>query len=66
MHFYIGGKVVQAGAKIKDFRGESWRFVRVSRDAEPGKSGKVLVQSGVGAKSWQQELYPSVFDGEIL
>jgi hypothetical protein len=66
MNFYIKGKIVQHGERIKDFRGEKYTFKSVSREPEPGKSGKVLVQHGTGARSWQQEYYPSVFDGEIL
>ena len=66
MNFYIDGKVIEQGASVKDFRGERFKFLRVSREPEPGKSGKVLVQHGTGARSWRQEYYPSVFDGEIL
>lgn len=60
-HFYIAGKIVKAGQRIVDFRGDKETFLRVSRDSEPGKSGKVLVKRG----TFGQEFYPSVFNGEI-
>jgi hypothetical protein len=66
MNFYVNGKIVQQGERIKDFRGEKYTFMRVSREPEPGKSGKVTVQHGTGARAWQQEYYPTVFNGEII
>lgn len=59
--FYIADKKVEPGTKVKDFRGEAWTFVRVSREPEPGKSGKVIASRG----RWSQEYYPTVFKGEI-
>lgn len=61
--FYIKGKLVKHGQRIKDFRGDTAVFLRVSRAPEPGKSGKVLVDDGWG--SHEHEFYPSVFNGEI-
>lgn len=64
MDFYIGGKRIKPGAIVKSFRNEPWRFERISREPEPGKSGKVYMTSMLD-KAWRQELYPHVFDGEI-
>lgn len=61
MEFYIAGTKVKAGQVIVDFRGDKARFLYVSRQPEPGKSGKVYVQR----KGYAAENYPSVFNGEI-
>lgn len=42
-------------ATLVNFRGEARNVVRISRDAEPGKSGKVLTADN-------REFYPQVFD----
>ncbi len=61
MHFYIGERLVLSGEHAKDFKGERWKFLYITRESEPGKSGKVLMRRG----DWTQEFYPTVFGGEI-
>lgn len=43
---------------IKDFRGQEWRFVRVSRRPSPGLDGKVVVKDEFDR---QREFYWTVF-----
>lgn len=64
--FYVAGRKVEPGDTILDFRGEPWRFVRITRLPEIGKSGKVFMAAKHGSNGvYSQEFYPSVFDGII-
>lgn len=68
MSFYVDGKLIQPGTKMKDFRGEKVRFVAVTRDADVGgpSSGRILVQDGWGKMNGEgNEYFPSVLDGEL-
>lgn len=47
------------GAIIKDFRGNEWEFVQVSRGPQPGRSAKVVVRDEIGTR----EFYSTVFPG---
>lgn len=62
MNLYVNNEIVFPGDTIKDFRGQQWTFKCVSRVPEPGKGGKVVVFVRNG---YEQEFYPSVFNGEI-
>lgn len=64
--FYVADRKVEPGDTILDFRGQPWRFVRITRLPEIGKSGKVFMASQSGKNGvYSQEFYPSVFDGVI-
>lgn len=52
---------LQADAIIKDFRGEEWRFKRVTRGPQPGRSAKVEVTDM--AEFATREFYCTVFPG---
>lgn len=51
---------LKPGDTVRDFRGETWKFVCATRFRSPelGKTGKIVVRHG---KS-QMEYYDSVFD----
>jgi hypothetical protein len=51
---------IHPGAYVRDFHGETWVFLSVSREPVPGKSAKVFVESLEG--DWQQEFYAKVFN----
>lgn len=52
------GEMIKPGTDRKDFRGETWRIVKISCTPETGKTGKVMATDG---KGWTREYYPSVF-----
>jgi hypothetical protein len=56
------GQAISYGDPVTDFRGETATFVKATRAAAPGKSGKVYVSwtntEGVGSL----EYYDKVFD----
>lgn len=51
---------MESGSIIKDFRGQEWTFVRVSRkpNEELGQTGKVVVKDEFDS---QREFYSTVF-----
>ena len=56
------GKEIRSGESIEDFRGEHSTYLYISRNPEPGKTGKIVVDDGFG----ERELYPSVFEARIV
>lgn len=56
----INGEAVERNSRIKDFRGKTWVFEYVSREPDPGHSGKVTVHA-VNHPEAKREFYPSVF-----
>lgn len=52
---------LKQGDTIKDFRGEDWRFKRVTRGPQPGRSAKVEVTDM--AEFATREFYAEVFPG---
>jgi hypothetical protein len=51
------GEIVEPGATVTNFRGETGVFTYISRGAIPGKSGKVIVDG--------RETYDSVWDLKV-
>lgn len=60
----LTGGIVSEGDMIESFRGEKATFVRASRAAVPGKSGKVIVRwlGGEGTR----EYYDNVFNLSVV
>jgi hypothetical protein len=58
---YKGTAVVE-GTIIEDFRGEQWRFVRLSREPsrEQGQSAKVIVFSDGATREFYAEVFPEL------
>lgn len=62
----INGKRIKPGQKVKTFRGETVKYLGVSkaRDIDGPSSGKVLVDDGWGCR--EHEYYPGVLNGELV
>lgn len=61
------GEEIAPGSKMANFRGEEVEFEYVSRLPEPGKEGKIIINSPTlhGNGSWSREVYPSVVEARI-
>jgi hypothetical protein len=56
------GKVVKPGDKIKDFRGDTFTFLEVTRGPEYNGTAKVYVAD---PKGWKHEYYHHVFNLKV-
>jgi hypothetical protein len=62
-------RIIQDGDEVISFRGETWTFIRVSRNPNGSSTGRVEVKSSDPARnmtSGTREFYPSVFNGTIV
>ena len=57
----LNNKALQSDDVIKDFRGDDWRFKRITREPSEGRSAKVEVMDM--AEFSTREFYTTVFPG---
>lgn len=59
------GTEINIGDAILDFRGESWRFLGITRLPTRASSGRVYAD-GAPVNNYKSEFFPSVFDLTIV
>lgn len=59
------GDEINQGQVIKDFRGDAWRFIGITRVPNGASTGRVYVE-GMGERTYKSEFFPSVFDLVIV
>lgn len=59
------GQEISQGTVIRDFRGDAWTYLGITRVPNGASTGRVYAES-TGDSAYKAELFPSVFDLVIV